>query len=340
MRRLGTAWYVLIATALMTGQPVVTTLTQNERGTYDYLVLSTVLLGECVKLAVSLLAYAALPPVRRTHRLLGRRDVLAFVAPALVYALNNALVFEIVAHIRPTAFQVLSSSKTVFTAILFRLVLRRRLTATQQTAIVMLAAGAAVSRLGPACAEAGSGDEAAPATEWLGVLLTLVSCVASSLGGVLNEWLLKKDGTLHALCLQNALLYAWGVLINVVALGVRDHARLAAGGLVAGYTPAVALMIAANAVTGLSISAVLKHGDNLLRVFAHTCAMLLSMALEAAVLAVAPTPQLALAVVIVTGSALVYARDGAPASPKPDPVLLHEETPNEVAVAPPPSSKV
>ena len=42
-------------------------------------------------------------------------------------------------------------------------------------------------------------------------------CVASSLGGVLNEVLLK-GGKRHSLSLQNAILYGWGLPVNGVAV--------------------------------------------------------------------------------------------------------------------------
>jgi drug/metabolite transporter (DMT)-like permease len=325
--------YVLAAIALMTAQPFAVAFTQNGEGGYDYTVLSVNLLSETTKLLISLGVYCKLAPREHTHRLITARDVLQFAVPALLFALNNALLFAIVASIRPALFQLLSTTKTVFTAILFRLVLRRQLTGTQQAAVVILTAGAAVSRLNRSCApedDAGSGsgevDQPFIRGEWVGVLLTLVTCISSSFGGVVNEALLKKDGAIHSLFLQNALLYAWGVLINGVALGVRSHESIAAIGFFGGYAPPVALLILTNAITGLSISAVLKHCDNLVRVFASGGSMIASMTIEALALQITPTPELVLAAVIVAGSAVVYAREGAPRPIKQPSVLLRAET--------------
>lgn len=333
--------YVLAAIALMTAQPFAVAFTQNEEGGYDYIVLSVNLLSETLKLVVSLSCYRHLPPGEHTHHMITRRDVLQFAVPALLYALNNALLFAIVASIRPALFQLLSTTKTVFTAILFRLVLRRQLTITQQAAVVILAAGAAVSRLNSSCGEeeedVGSGSgEAQPLIrgEWVGVLLTLVTCVSSSFGGVVNEALLKKDGHLHSLFLQNAMLYSWGVLINATALGIRSHEKVAEIGIFGGYRPPVALLILTNAVTGLSISAVLKHCDNLVRVFASGGSMIASMVIEGLAMQIAPTPELILAAVIVAGSAIVYAREGAPRPIKQTPVLLRAEAVEAEAAAP------
>lgn len=331
-------WHVPLCVAaamvLMTAQPFATRLTQNPDGGYDYIVLSVTTLCEALKLVFSLGMYALLPADKRSHALLHQRDVLLFALPALLYAMNNYLLFVIVTHIRPAHFQLLSTLKTVFTALLFRAVLKRVLTPTHQAAIVILAAGAAVSRL----PDAGSGCEYASgefesgsgilpihlSSEWVGVLLTLVSCVFSSLAGVVNEALLKKEGQLHSLFLQNGLLYAWGVAINLLALAVQNHDRLDVYGPFDGYGPGVLLLLLVNALTGLSISAVLKFTDNLVRVFAHTAAMLLTMILESTVLATPPSVQLVLAVFIVSSSAAVYTMQGPPLPMRILPVLLAE----------------
>ena len=46
------------------------------------------------------------------------------------------------------------------------------------------------------------------------------------------------------------------------------------------YTPLVWAVVLNNACNGLAISAVLKYTDNIVRVFAHAAAMLLTMAVE------------------------------------------------------------
>lgn len=326
---------VAAAMVLMTAQPFATRLTQNLDGGYDYVVLTVTLLCEAFKLSLSLIMYALLPLGKRSHHLLARNDVLLFALPALLYAVNNYLLFAIVTHIRPSHFQLLSTTKTIFTALLFRALLKRLLTPTHQAAIVLLAAGAAVSRLPSAdsACDVGSGEPGSGSgsfltmqitSEWMGALLTLASCVFSSLAGVINEVLLKKEGQVHSLFLQNALLYAWGVAINCIALAIQGDERLGTSGPFGGYGPGVVVVLLVNSFTGLAISAVLKFADNLVRVFAHTAAMLLTMLLESVVLAAPPNAQLVLAVLIVSGSAAVYALQGAPQPIRVPAILLAE----------------
>ena len=306
------------AAALMTAQPFVTKLSQNEFSGYNYYVLTTVLCCECVKLLVSVACYASQP--RKTHALLSNKEVACFGVPASIYALNNALVFAIVSSIKPSAFQVLSTSKTLFTVLLFRIVLKRVPTTSQYMAIVLLSAGAAVSRL--SCTEdGGSSDSSA---ETIGVTLTIVSCIVSSLGGVSNEFLLKKDGELHSLSLQNCILYAWGVVVNAIAIAVRNGDAFF--DFFRGYNTGVILLILCNSATGLSISAVLKWADNLTRVYAHVCSMVLSAGLESAVLGSAPSLSLTLAAVVVSCSITIYSQDPPPKADTPSPQFLNHQT--------------
>ena len=319
MRRFG---FVALATLLMSIQPFFTKLSQNEHGSYNYIVLTSVLCTEFVKLAVSLGYYRFFVPVqRKTHHSFRTKDIAAFAIPAAVYALNNALVFMIISELRPSAFQILGSFKTVFTLVLFRIVLQRIPTNNQYIAVVLLAAGAAVSRLSSVegC-NSSDGDGGA-----LGVLLTLVSCLASSLGGVVNEALLKRDGGMHSLSLQNSLLYAFGVVVNSIALFVRNGNDLLTSGFFVGYDLMTILLIATNALTGLSISAVLKWNDNISRVFAHTGAIVISMTVEMLAFTLPASPDLVLAGVIVSGSALIYANDPAPRPVKQPPTLLNSQ---------------
>lgn len=326
------SWYVAAATLLMAVQPLLTAATQNSEGGYDYFVLTVTLMAEQLKLSISAMLYARLPSRRRTHWALEAREVLAFAVPAVLYAINNNVMFLIVLHISSTTFQILSALKTVFTGLLFRLVLKRTLSRVQVSAVVLLATGAAVSQLptagtsAAACAEDGSGASVSVADPkdanvqdgWIGVLLTVCSCLLSALAGIYSEQLLKTNGKLHSIHLQNMLLYAFGVLINLACLLIKDGAAIMASqdGLV-GYTPLVWLLVVNNACNGLAISAVLKFADNIIRVFAHTAAMMLTLVVEAATAQTRASAHLLLSIILVGNATFLYATQAPPKTPSP-----------------------
>ena len=67
--------------------------------------VGTTLLAELMKLAVSLSLYLLLPEGRHTHHLLRRQDVIRFMTPALIYFVNNNLIFVILAYVNSTTYQ-------------------------------------------------------------------------------------------------------------------------------------------------------------------------------------------------------------------------------------------
>lgn len=246
-----------------------------------------------------------------------------FAVPAFVYFVNNNLIFIILMYVNSTTYQILSSLKTVATGILFRLILKRKLNMVQRTAIILLACGAATSQF-PVCGKevrfiylngSHSADpsvvhaEASSASDpgaWIGVAVALLACLNSAFAGVYSELLLKKDGKTHSIHLQNMLLYIWGVLFNGVALAVKDNRQLKTNGLFGGYTFAVCLLVSNNALNGLAISAILKFADNIVRVFAHTMAMMLTMVLEVLFLSDPVSPQLCVSITVVSCATFLY----------------------------------
>jgi len=277
----------------------------------------------------------------------------------------------ILMHVSSTTFQILSSLKTVFTGILFRVVLKRILSDVQATSILILACGAAVSQFplvgstmpsplpvndcapaqgdsdgaiwhaavvlamnasvtanvsaantsagnmsrlsdgssssdGSGIGGVGSGLLSGGNGALIGAFVALITCFLSALGGIYSELLLKRDGQLHSIHLQNSMLYSWGVLFNATALFFKDRERIESGGLLQGYTPIVLVLILNNACVGLAISAILKFANNLVRVFAHTAAMLLTMVLEVALMGAHLSPQLVTSIVIVSSSTYLY----------------------------------
>lgn len=321
-------WHVVAATVLMTSQPLLTEASIGPDGSYEYSMITVTLFAELVKWLVSVFLYCTLSNADRSHASLRVRDVLQFAIPAAVYFVNNNIMFLILERINSTEFQILSCLKTVFTALLFRTILCRILSVTKWAAIVTLACGAASSQIQQTCAagphaEYGSGPELSNAEVVVGVVGTALSSLLSSFAGVYSELLLKKDAQLHSIHLQNALLYSWGLVFNVVGLAVFDGGSVSTRGLLYGYNACTWALLINNAVTGLTISAVLKYTNNIARVFAHTGAMVITASIGVLFLDAHGNPQLPLGIMIVSASTVIYAADG-PLKPNPTAMVFLE----------------
>merc|ERR1711953_1587836 len=105
---------------------------------------------------------------------------------------------------------------------------------------------------------------------------------------------------------QNIQLYIWGVLFNAIGLYMKDGDAVREHGLLAGFSTIAYLVVFCNSFTGLSISFVLKFADNIARVYARAIAMMLTMAVSVKLLGVPMTPQMLIAIILVSVSTLEY----------------------------------
>lgn len=281
----------------MTLQPLFVKLSQNTEGNIEYSSSSAVLLMELLKITISfcmLLSDSKLQAVRP-----GGWVLLQYAMPAFVYFVNNNITFLILSNLNATTFQLLGQLKTIFTAILFRLVLGCQLGYYQYLAIWQLACGMAVSQISSA-SESRPGHSSA-----LGVALMVFSCALSSLGGIYNEKLLK-DRAKESIHWQNVFMYSWGIVFNMVTFLYFDLDSLMTSGMFKGYNIWTGAVIVNNALNGLAISALLKYADNIARIYANAAAMLLTMICSVILFGERLSPQLLLAICVVSASAVQY----------------------------------
>lgn len=288
----------LAAVCFMTMQPVLVKLSQED-GKTMYSTYSATLLSEFAKAIVSLLMLVSTVDVSTVE--VNWSYIRRYAVPGGVYFVNNNLVFLIQERLDPATFQLVGQMKIVFTGLLFRLVLNRKLTKVQYLAIWQLACGTAVSQI----PSAGTRASSVEASAYFGFLLCMFSCLLSALGGIYTEKLLK-DKVEDSIHWQNLQLYSWGILFNMVGTFIHAPHVLSKNSFFEGYNVYTFAGILNNTVMGLTIAAILKYFDNIARVFAHAIAMLVTMLLSVMLFGTEPTMQLVLGIAVVTASALQY----------------------------------
>uniref|UniRef100_U3K4D7 Solute carrier family 35 member A4 n=1 Tax=Ficedula albicollis TaxID=59894 RepID=U3K4D7_FICAL len=195
------------------------------------------------------------------------RHAAPFALSALLYAANNNLVVHMQLFMDPSTFQVLSNLKIVSTALLYSLLLRRRLGARRWLALLLLCGG-----LWGHGRRGGMRLHVTPA----GLLLLTVYCLISGLSAVYTEAILKSQAL--PLSLQNIFLYFFGVLLNLMGSlwsGME-------GGFLEGFSPWVLLVVLSQALNGLIMSVVMKHSSNITRLFVISCSILVNALLSVA----------------------------------------------------------
>ena len=189
----------------------------------------------------------------------------------------------------------------VITGIMLRLVLARRLSPVQWAAVVLLTIGTTTTQL-----KTGGGGEGGGALNYplFGYGLVLLHTSVSCFAGVYNESIMKK-GMQSSIHVQNMQLYAWGVLFNGGSILLKEPG-LFFGGFFRGFgcvapgvwrgvrlwmtDPSISVLtwvlLLNMAFGGLVTSAVIKHSDNIVKVFTNTFALMLGTAINTVFLGV------------------------------------------------------
>lgn len=229
--------FTCAAAMLMSLQPLVVTFSKNPFGGFDYSVPSSTMLSELLKLGIS--AVLLLHGVLRghVHALLNEESMFEFFSymmPAAIYFINNNCIFFILQAVDPTTFQLLSQMKTIFTGLLFRVFLKRRLTGVQYLALVTLACGTACSQLQSGGQHRHHKSQAQASAPLLGCSLSVLSSLLSALGGIYNEKLLKgrPSASIHW---QNIQMYIWGVFFNALGAYLKDGTAMLQHGMLTGF---------------------------------------------------------------------------------------------------------
>ncbi|XP_036605540.1 probable UDP-sugar transporter protein SLC35A4 [Trichosurus vulpecula] len=226
------------------------------------------------------------------------RQAAPFALSALLYGANNNLVIHLQRYMDPSTYQVMSNLKIGSTALLYCLCLNRRLSARQGLALLLLTgAGACYAAAGlqdprgllPAPPAAAMPLHVTP----LGLLLLLVYCLISGLSSVYTELLMKKQRL--PLALQNLFLYSFGVLMN---LGLYVGGGPGPG-LLEGFSAWAGLVVLSQALNGLLMSAIMKHGSSITRLFVVSSSLIVNAVLSAALLHLQLTAAFFLALLLI-----------------------------------------
>lgn len=215
------------------------------------------------------------------------------VGLAVLYALQNNLLFAAMTHVNLATYHVLISLRIPFTACLMRCFLKHKFSKRQYAAIACLVAGAISSQVDIYQLFQSSSDlfRAFTITR-LGLFYMFASVSCASAASVMNEYMLKNEvmGSLQA---QNFLLYTFGSVINAILLGPAVVSLVASTGMLAlyrGFNYYTWTLVASLTCLGLVTSAVLKHADNMIRSLGYVGSIVMASAVTSLCLGTALTP--------------------------------------------------
>ena len=298
-----------VLTVATSSQGLLTTASKERDGSYAYNFATVPLLAEALKLSVSaLLLYQRRATARMSMDI---KSIAMFPIPSVIYLVHNNVQFVFLSYVDPSTYQILGNLKILTTGVLLRVLLGRKLSPMQWIALGLLTAGAATSQLA-GCALDGGSSLSAPA---LGYFWGLVSAFLSGFAAAYTEYVMKRNS--DDLYWQNCQLYAFGTAFNAVRLaydGVTSAPRIANDGrqlhwlfdMLHGYSFTTCLVVMNLAFTGLLVSWIMKFADSIVKVYATSMAMLVTMLASVAFFGLSPTPQLFLGIVVASASLQIY----------------------------------
>lgn len=137
----------------------------------------------------------------------------------------------------------------------------------------------------------------------------IIYSILSGTAGIFTEYLMKSRPS-DSFYLQNVKMYSWGVIINMSML-VFFHKGPLEDGIHNLNKWLTGLVVVNHALAGLFIAAVIKYGDNIARVYAHSMGMLLTMVVSSFMFWQIPSIQLLFGMSVVIISLYLFYTVGA-----------------------------
>lgn len=250
-------------------------------GRTPYRTSVAVLCGECLKVFVATIAvfWTENDPVGFIYNELvtNWRTTVKVGIPALIYTIQNNLLYFALTELDATVYQVLYQGKLLTTAFFATLILKREFSRTRWFSLVVLAIGVILVNLSGLSSSTDDGDSSSSVHITVsGVTALLCAAVLSGLAGVWFEKMLK--GSKVSLWMRNIQLGLFSIVFASfsVALEGEDENASVDRSIFVGFSPLVLFVIIQNACGGLLVAIVMKYADNILKGFATSISIILT----------------------------------------------------------------
>ncbi|CAI5718947.1 unnamed protein product [Hyaloperonospora brassicae] len=239
---------------------------------------------------------------------LAKMAVLAFL-----YALQNMFALIAYDYVDVTTYQIVYQLKVITTAIFMIVLLHRRFSFVQWCAMVALMAGVTIcsySRLPSGSTHADKVNSNSD-HQVIGICIMVGLAINSGLAAAYFERVMKShkavaaQRTLDALWTRNLQLSAISVGVAAVDV-VRNISEVYTNGLFHGFHPAVFAVIFLQAVGGLTIAAVVRYSDNIVKNFGTSFSLIFSCIISNYMFDQTATTSFYFGVLLVVVSVFVY----------------------------------
>jgi len=213
---------------------------------------------------------------------LDKKRSLKLGVPAVIYALQNALLQVSSGNLPGPVWHVTYQAKILAVALLSMLLLGKVLKRVQWFSLFVMGTGISIVELSNS--KESKLEDMANAKEQnfqLGLFMVFAACVCSAFAGVFTEKLFKQIGAGEqkdkkiSLWLQNCVLSSWSMLLALGAFLLQlaaDTDGPSDTSLLRGFTMKIWALVALNAGGGMLVAMAIKYADNILRGFSSAFA--------------------------------------------------------------------
>ena len=237
-------------------------------------------------------------------------DTLKVAVPAVCFTVQNNLQFVAASHLGAALLQLLYQTKTLSTAILGVIILRKWLRCNQWVALCVLVVGVVVAQ-----SSQGGGSSLNKGSITIGVAAALGVSMCSGFASVYLEKILKGDKT--SIWVRNVQLCLFSIPLQFLAIYQRDWEKVQANGWLFGFCWSTWAVVCMFAFGGLLVAVVIRFADNNLKNLAMALAIILSCLVSVPLFDFKPNGAFAGGGALVIVSIFLYAWQ-----PKPPPPYL------------------
>ncbi|XP_060881225.1 UDP-galactose transporter senju [Metopolophium dirhodum] len=290
----------------------------QDKGTYNYNVVSVIILTEVIKLVISLFLFCKDNPLRNIIDQTRENYTVLFLymVPALLYCLYNNLAFVNLSIFDPTTYFILLQLRVILTGIVYQCLFKKDLSKIQWLSLVLLTIGCMIKEM-----KMEGNIRQQSYGFFISILLMLTQILCSCLAGVYNEYLLKKgQGVNVNVYVQNIYMYTDSILCNLLLWITFKHnetkSNVSEIDIFKNYM--VIYIIINSAMYGVVTSLLLHSLNSIIKVFATAIELVLIAVLSWVLLGYPINLQTVSAVSIVSCSVVIYAKHPITKSTLPD----------------------
>lgn len=195
-------------------------------------------------------------------------DALKIMIPALLYFVQNTLLYVALSNLTAPLFQVTYQGKLVTTAIVSVIMLNRKYSFQQWVCLVTLSIGVAVVVLDQKSDDPSKEETKSGQSLFVGLVAVTIACLSSALAGVYFEKVIKSAGGGKqkpvSVWMRNIQL-AFFTIISALLQGTQVTDPNASLHYLHGFTFWPWVLVCLQAGGGLLVAAVIKYADNVLK---------------------------------------------------------------------------